>query len=112
MINLVGKSIQGRRDSNQDNIYFKSQHNCFVLAVADGMGGVGGGELASKTVIDTVKRLFERFVKNPDQEKLPSYIKTIVKLSQRRLTKIAVENPTLSELGSTLVERSANNVAY
>jgi serine/threonine protein phosphatase PrpC len=51
-VRFAGKSIQGRRDYNQDRILFRAENDSFIAAVADGMGGYSGGEVASQIVMD------------------------------------------------------------
>lgn len=52
-------SRTGGRDHNEDSVGAKicGRHVCFALA--DGLGGHGKGEVASKLAVDTVLKLFE-----------------------------------------------------
>ncbi|MGE5341120.1 MAG: PP2C family protein-serine/threonine phosphatase [Candidatus Omnitrophota bacterium] len=54
-------SFQGRREKNEDCALFNTNPNKnkqqTVLAVADGMGGYENGEIASKMMIDYLKKL-------------------------------------------------------
>lgn len=54
-------SIIGTRKYQQDSIYGKVYQNMRALAViCDGMGGMNGGEIASKTAVDTLVHDFNR----------------------------------------------------
>ena len=48
----------GRRDNNEDALCAAPELGLF--AVADGMGGYAGGEVASAIVVDTLSRFFAR----------------------------------------------------
>ena len=50
---LFRLSEQGRRENNEDNCLIKElSDGIYFFAVADGMGGVGGGEVASSLVLE------------------------------------------------------------
>jgi len=51
-------STVGARAVNEDRVGIAERKNAVLLAVADGLGGHSGGELAAQTVVDTVTRLF------------------------------------------------------
>ncbi|HEY8553916.1 MAG TPA: protein phosphatase 2C domain-containing protein [Burkholderiales bacterium] len=57
-------STPGGRSSNEDRCAIGERKNAVLLALADGLGGHTGGELASQTAIETVMRLFQG-VKQP-----------------------------------------------
>ena len=48
----------GGRRANEDRAGIAERKNAVLLAVADGLGGHSGGELAAQTVVETVLRLF------------------------------------------------------
>jgi len=50
----------GGREYQEDSVAIFSKENSHLLVVADGMGGHKGGELASKTVINVAKLLWEQ----------------------------------------------------
>jgi PPM family protein phosphatase len=57
-------SSTGGRAANEDRAGIAERKNAVLLALADGLGGHSGGELASQTAIETVVRLFQ-CVKQP-----------------------------------------------
>lgn len=64
MIRAVSYSDQGGREYNEDSCIVVRQDNNLCAIVADGLGGHGGGKLASMTAINAVKECFE--AKDPD----------------------------------------------
>lgn len=99
---LKGKSIQGRRKSNQDSIVFRETNGCFIAAVADGMGGFSGGEIASRTVIDSCVEHFGRFASAPEKYPVEDVIENIVSDSQRLIREKTEGDSKLERMGSTL----------
>lgn len=61
MINVRSYSYsdQGGRDYNEDARLIAKQGNKLCAIVADGLGGHGGGALASHTAVDAIKDCFE-----------------------------------------------------
>ena len=54
-IKYSGKSFVGRRKINQDSILMERIfEDTFLFAIADGMGGHKGGEIASNLVVTTL----------------------------------------------------------
>jgi serine/threonine protein phosphatase PrpC len=70
------RTEQGRRTSNQDRVYTEQRKECFILAVADGMGGTRGGEMASSAAIQACKTGFAMLLKNkqPDLKQIVQLI--------------------------------------
>jgi serine/threonine protein phosphatase PrpC len=101
-IRFAGKSIQGRRDYNEDRIFFRSENDCFIAAVADGMGGYSGGEVASQIVIDLCRRRFEMFAAAPQPDMIERMILDIVGESREMIRKKSEEQAELKSMGTTL----------
>lgn len=53
------------RKNNQDSILSATKDNFGLFAVADGMGGHFGGEIASGRLIDALKKWWTEFIANP-----------------------------------------------
>lgn len=61
-------SDKGGRDYNEDNVKTVKDGKRFIGMVADGLGGQGGGEIASKTATDVIAKEFKNSsIKVPDQ---------------------------------------------
>ncbi|MCP4550262.1 MAG: serine/threonine-protein phosphatase [bacterium] len=101
-IQFGSKTITGRRKSNQDSIFYMHQNGCFIAAVADGMGGYGGGEVASRIVIDVCREKFALFSSAPEKELLERTILKIIASSQERIKLKSAEKVELSKMGTTL----------
>jgi protein phosphatase len=101
-VRFAGKSIQGRRDYNEDRIFFRSENDCFIAAVADGMGGYSGGEVASQIVMDCCERKFELFGSAPHPDMIEKLILDIVGESREMIRKKSEEKTALKSMGTTL----------
>jgi serine/threonine protein phosphatase PrpC len=99
---FAGKSIQGRRDYNQDRLFFRSENDCFIAAVADGMGGCSGGEVASQIVMDFCEREFELFASAPNPGMMEKMILDVINESREMIRKRSAENEELRDMGTTL----------
>ncbi len=111
-MHFAGKSIQGRRDYQQDRILFRSENDCFIAAVADGMGGYSGGEIASQIVVDVCARRFETFSLAPDPEAIERMILEIVGESRDQIRKKSEEKEELKSMGTTLTIAAGCGAEY
>ncbi len=59
LISAVGKTDCGlKRRKNEDSHLISPPHSLYV--VADGMGGYGGGDIASRLAVETIQKAFDR----------------------------------------------------
>lgn len=99
----------GRRSNNEDALLLAPEHQLF--AVADGMGGYEGGEVASAIVVDTLRRFFAVNADDdectwpmgidPMQTFVANELSTAVVLAHRAVE--ARKQGRLSQMGATVV---------
>jgi serine/threonine protein phosphatase PrpC len=86
------------RDVNEDSGYAGPN----LLAVADGLGGHVGGEIASAAAIDAVRRLDERQYDGMAEGDLSNALWEAVQDANAKLRAIVEAEPTLTGMGTTL----------
>ena len=91
----IGRS----RRRNEDCVLASTIRNFAVLAVADGMGGVHGGEVGSRTAIDS---LYADLSSSGDHSTSLDLLREAFAHSVDALRERAKENNDLSEMGTTL----------
>lgn len=101
----AGASDQGRvRANNEDHLGLFPQQNLFF--VADGMGGMPAGEIASMLILEVLPTLLEHRIVDPEtltQDDIISRLKqAIIDLSNRILNE-SREHSEYAGMGSTLV---------
>jgi serine/threonine protein phosphatase PrpC len=82
------------RDGNEDSVYAGPR----LLAVADGMGGYAGGEVASKIVIDALAHLDE----DRPADDLISKLRDATADANSQLRELSARDPRLEGMGTTL----------
>lgn len=82
------------RQGNQDSVY-SGPH---FIAVADGMGGMAAGDLASAIVINTVARLDEP----PPTESVADELADTVAEANRAIRRLVADDPNKEGMGTTL----------
>jgi serine/threonine protein phosphatase PrpC len=93
----TGASDIGRkRKTNQDSICLANEHHFY--AVADGMGGHNGGDIASQLSVKVIPEFLE---KNPAME-AQALMKNVILEVNRAILKKAEEQPELHGMGTTL----------
>ena len=122
----AGKYTEGAcRNGNEDNFYVddnladEDPSHCspdevtrlsecgMLMAVADGMGGMNAGEIASQIATDTVKRYF--YPGRIDAETASNaknrgkYLEEVIKAADRNIKDDARQNPEHEGMGSTII---------
>ena len=92
------------RDHNEDSvIVVKNVSGEYLLAVADGMGGHRGGEIASSIAISHIGKRFSEISSIGNKEDAINWIKDVVSEANVLLYKYTSENPESTGMGTTLV---------
>ncbi|RAY14853.1 serine/threonine-protein phosphatase [Actinomadura craniellae] len=91
----AGSDIGCNRENNEDSAYAGPR----LIAVADGMGGYAGGEVASSTVIGSLRSLDAEAL---PVEELKDALGRAVAEANEKLRIAREERPDLSRMGTTL----------
>lgn len=92
------------RDHNEDSVTIvKNESEEVLLAVADGMGGHKGGEIASSIAISHVGKRFMDTYTVGSKEDAINFLKEIVSEANMLLYKYTKDNPESEGMGTTLV---------
>ncbi len=92
------------RDHNEDSVIIvKNEIGEILLAVADGMGGHTGGEIASSIAISHIGDRFRKTSSVGTKEDAISFIKEIVSEANVLLYKYTSEHKESSGMGTTIV---------
>jgi protein phosphatase len=103
-ISAHGTTFPGRRDVNQDDVlHFYPSPDSFFLAVADGMGGAAGGQIASQTVLRVAREVLEeRFETEVAPEELKGVLQDVFDEAHAAIRRLTDEDPSLEGMGTTL----------
>jgi serine/threonine protein phosphatase PrpC len=99
----AGSDIGCNRENNEDSGYAGPR----LIAVADGMGGYAGGEVASSTVIGSLRSLDT----GTPPDDLAEALRGAVAEANAKLRIVREERPDLSRMGTTLTAMLWNGAA-
>ena len=92
------------RDHNEDSVTIvKNESGEVLLALADGMGGHKGGEIASSIAITHIGKRFMETYKVGKKEDAIKFLQEIVSEANMLLYKYVEDNPESEGMGTTLV---------
>ncbi len=92
------------RDHNEDSVTIvKNGSGEILMAVADGMGGHKGGEIASSIAITHIGKRFIDTSSVGNKEDAINFLKEIVSEANMLLYKYTLENPESEGMGTTIV---------
>jgi serine/threonine protein phosphatase PrpC len=108
LISAWGATDQGRkRKRNEDSLLVFPERSMF--AVADGMGGHAGGEVASALAVDVIRDAFERNVFDARTEsavELPrrgQELACAIHMANQAIYSMGQSDPQLREMGTTVI---------
>ena len=92
------------RDHNEDSVTIvKNETGEILMAVADGMGGHKGGEIASSIAITHIGKRFVDTSSVGNKEDAINFLKEIVSEANMLIYKYTENNPESSGMGTTIV---------
>lgn len=92
------------REHNEDSVIaLKNSSGEVLMAVADGMGGHRGGEIASSIAISHIGKRFSEISSIGNKEDAINWIKDVVSEANVLIYKYTSENPESTGMGTTLV---------
>lgn len=78
-----------------------------IMVVADGMGGMNAGEIASQITIDTIKASFRKNAIKPsilsNVQSRQKYLECVIKNADKKIKLEARKNPDKEGMGSTII---------
>lgn len=92
------------RDHNEDSVtIIRNSNNEYLLAVADGMGGHKGGEIASSIAISHIGKRFSDISSIGNKEDAINWIKDTVSEANVLIYKYTAQHPESAGMGTTIV---------
>ncbi|ASJ12650.1 PP2C family protein-serine/threonine phosphatase [Thermococcus thioreducens] len=102
-----GISHPGGRERNEDALLILPLGDACLLAVADGLGGHEGGELASKVAVEALRETFERgYTRGIGVEGVKGLLLRAYEDAHRRIVEIS---PGPGKMGTTLTAAFVRN---
>ena len=93
-------SLQGRKSKQEDSFLITEQrHGMQLIFVADGVGGHGHGDFASRTVVDYFNDAFNAI--DVDTDPIAFLNETVIRAARKVVDK-SVEDPSYTNCGTTI----------
>jgi PPM family protein phosphatase len=106
-------SEKGLREVNEDSsIVVKFAQDCYYLAVADGMGGKSGGEIASRVVKLAIENYLHKEVPGNSEKSIKKHLEETFSIAQSAVLKEITVHPVLTGMGTTLTAVLIMNGKY
>ncbi|MDE2958105.1 MAG: protein phosphatase 2C domain-containing protein [Bacteroidota bacterium] len=98
--------IRGGRGSQQDAAeWCQWEPGCFLMILADGIGGTAGGEVASRVAVDGFCNSFME----SDHTEMPKRLREALTEANKAVYHKKMEVPDLAEMGTTLIGAAIEN---
>lgn len=97
MVRFAMLSKEGSRDNNEDSIGMYQDGECFCFILADGLGGHGKGEVASRIAVESVIGQFAT------GERTETFLDTAFCAAQEAIVEKQEEDHTCRDMKTTLV---------
>lgn len=91
------------RSHNEDSVIIVENNGGYLLAVADGMGGHRGGEIASSIAVSHIGKCFSELKEIPNKEDMIVWLQKVVSEANVHIYKYTNENPDSTGMGTTIV---------
>lgn len=108
-------SCIGGRSENQDSCGITETARGLLVVVCDGMGGLSGGAIASKTAVEEITNYISQPSEDSDLDNKTALLNAIT-CANDKLYGITREDPSLSQMGTTvtalLINEDRATVAY
>ena len=99
-LEIGASSIIGTRKNQEDTIFGHREGEEALLIVCDGMGGLHGGERASKTAVESIA---EAYFQNPEIESVPEFLEEEAYLADEKVACLRTGQVEMLHAGTTAV---------
>lgn len=97
----IGRIRQNNEDSFLELALRDEDRGCMLLVVADGMGGHNAGEVASKTVVESIESYFKTEESDLNSDKTLIHLEKSIKQANDAVIKASSNDESLKGMGST-----------
>lgn len=109
---LSQHSMRGGRATNQDRVAYAERDNAVLMALADGLGGHSGGEMAAEILTQTALRMF-RAIRQPLITKPSSFLALIIMHAHKTITEVGLSHrPPITPRTTCVLCLVQNGYAY